>query len=66
MPASEPRGPGLSSGDYAVRSGSMGGLPSMTVRIRCASYAVGVTIVGETITPDRGTLESFVGACNFP
>ena len=65
-PASVPPGPGLSSGDYAVRFGSAGGHPLMTVRIRCASYAVGVSVAGGTITPDPGTLESFVGACPFP
>jgi hypothetical protein len=66
MPASVPRGPGLSSGDYAVRFSSVGGHALMTVRIRCASYVVRVGIAGETITPDPRTLESFVGTCNFP
>lgn len=66
MPASVPRAPGLSSGDYAVRFGSIGGDPWMTVRIPCASYTVRVSVAGETITPDPGTLETFVGTCNFP
>ncbi|NUU31818.1 hypothetical protein [Arthrobacter sp. C9C5] len=66
MPASMPRGPGLGSGDYAVRFSSVGGHALMTVRIRCASYAVSVDLAGETITPDPRTLESFVGTCNFP
>jgi len=38
----------------------------MTVRIPCASYAVRVSIAGETITPDPRTLESSLGTCNFP
>ena len=38
----------------------------MTVRIPCASYTVRISIAGETITPDPGTLETFVGTCNFP
>ncbi|BCW66998.1 hypothetical protein NicSoilB4_17610 [Arthrobacter sp. NicSoilB4] len=66
QPATVPRGPGLSSGDYAVRFGSLGGHTMMTVRIPCASYMVRVSISGETITPDPGTLEAFVGTCNFP
>lgn len=66
MPASVPRGPGMSSGDYAVRFGIVGGRPLMTARIPCASYAVRISIVGETITPDPGTLESILGTCNFP
>lgn len=66
MPASVPRGPGMSSGDYAIRFGIVGGHPLMTVRIPCASYAVRITIVGEIITPDPGTLESYVDTCTFP
>ncbi len=66
LPATVPRTPGLSSGDYAVRFGSVGGHPLMTVRIPCASYTVRVSISGGTITPDPGTLETFVGTCNFP
>ena len=66
MPAMVPRAPGLSSGDYAVGFGSIGGQPWMTVRIPCASYTVRVGIAGDTITPDPGTLETFVGTCNFP
>ena len=66
VPAAVPPGPGLSSGDYAVRFGNVGGRTLMTVRIRCASYAVGVDIDGETITPVPGTLDSFVATCNFP
>ncbi len=66
MPAAVPRGPGMSSGDYAVRFGSVGGHPLMTVRIPCASYAVRVSFEGETITPDPATLESFQGKCDFP
>ncbi len=65
-PASVPRDPGMSSGDYAIRFGSVGGRTLMTVRIPCASYAVTVSIAGETITPDVGTLESSLGTCNFP
>lgn len=65
-PASVPRDPGMSSGDYAIRFGSVGGRTLMTVRIPCASYAVTVSIAGETITPDPGTLESSLGTCNFP
>lgn len=38
----------------------------MTVRIPCASYAVRVSIAGQTITPVPGTTESFVGTCGFP
>ena len=56
MPAAVPRGPGMSSGDYAVRFGSVGGHPLMTVRIPCASYAVRVSFEGETITPDPATI----------
>ena len=66
VPASVPRGPGASSGDYAIRFASVGGRPLMTVRIPCASYAVRVSIAGETITPDPRTLESSLGTCNFP
>ena len=66
MPASVPRGPGMSSGDHAIRFGIVGGHPLMTVRIPCASYAVKITIVGEIITPDPGTLESYVDTCTFP
>lgn len=66
MPPSVPRGPGMSSGDYAVRFGIVGGRPLMTVRIPCASYAVRVSIVGATITPEQGTLESILGTCDFP
>ena len=66
VPASVPRDPGMSSGDYAIRFGSVGGRTLMTVRIPCASYAVTVSIAGETITPDVGTLESSLGTCNFP
>ena len=65
-PASVPRDPGMSSGDYAIRFGSVGGRTLMTVRIPCASYAVTVSIATETITPDPGTLESSLGTCNFP
>ena len=56
----------MSSGDYAVRFGSLGGRPLMVVRIPCASFAVRVSIVGETITPDPGTLKSVLDTCNFP
>ncbi|MCO4237534.1 hypothetical protein [Pseudarthrobacter raffinosi] len=56
----------MDSGDYAIRFASVGGSPWMSVRIPCASYALRVTIVGQAITPDPGTLESFVGACGFP
>ena len=66
MPAGMPRAPGLSSGDYAVRFGSVGGRLLMTLRIPCAAYAVRVSIAGDTITPDPGTLESVVGTCTFP
>jgi hypothetical protein len=66
LPATVTRGPGMSSGDYAVRFGSVGGQPLMTARIPCASYTVRVSISGDTITPDPGTLETFVGTCNFP
>jgi hypothetical protein len=66
LPASVPRGPGVSSGDYAVRFGIVGGRPLMTVRIPCASFAVRISMVGETITPIPGTLESVQRACNFP
>ena len=66
MPVSVPRGPGMSSGDYAIRFGLGGGRTLMTVRIPCASFAVRVSIVGETITPDPGTLESVLATCNFP
>jgi hypothetical protein len=66
VPASVPRGTGASSGDYAIRFASVGGRPLMTVRIPCASYAVRVSIAGETITPDPRTLESSLGTCNFP
>jgi len=65
-PASVPRDPGMSSGDYAIRFGSVGGRTLMTVRIPCASYAVTVSIATESITPDPGTLESSLGTCNFP
>lgn len=57
---------GVGSGDYAIRFASVGGSPWMSVPIPCASYALRVTIVGQAITPDPGTLESFVGACGFP
>lgn len=66
QPATVPRGSGLSSGDYAVRFGSLGGRPLMTVRIPCASYAVRVSIADQTITPVPGTMERFVGPCGFP
>ena len=66
MPVSVPRGPGMSSGDDAIRFGLVGGRTLMTVRIPCASFAVRVSIVGETITPDPGTLESVLATCNFP
>ena len=66
MPAGVPRAPGISSGDYAVRFGSVGGRPLMTMRIPCAAYAVSVSIAGDTITPDPDTLERVVGTCNFP
>ena len=66
MPDSVPRGPGMSSGDYAIRFGIVGGRPLMTVRIPGASFAVRVSIVGQTITPVAGTLESVLGTCNFP
>lgn len=66
MPASVPPGPGMNSGDYAIRFALVGGSPLMTVRIPCASYALGVSIVGQTITPDPGSIESYVGTCNFP
>ena len=66
MPAGMPRAPGLSSGDYAVRFGSVGGRLLMTLRIPCAAYAVSVSMAGDTITPDPGTLESIVGTCTFP
>lgn len=56
---------GVGSGDYAIRFASVGGSPWMSVRIRCASYALRVTIVGQAITPDPGTLES-LWACGFP
>ena len=65
-PASVPRDPGMSSGDYAIRFGGVGGRTLTTVRIPCASYAVTVSIATETITPDPGTLESSLGTCNFP
>lgn len=65
-PASVPRDPGMSSGDYAIRFGSVGGRTLTTVRIPCASYAVTVSIATESITPDPGTLESSLGTCNFP
>jgi hypothetical protein len=66
MPAAVPSGPGMSSGDYAVRFGSVGGSPWMTVRIPCASYTVKVSINGQTITPDPGTMESLADICTFP
>lgn len=66
MPAAVPRGSGMSSGDYAVRFGSVGGHPLMTVRIPCASYTVSVSIADETITPDPATLETLQGKCDFP
>ncbi|ALV42226.1 hypothetical protein AU252_14630 [Pseudarthrobacter sulfonivorans] len=66
VPADVPSGRGVGSGDYAIRFASVGGSPWMSVRIPCASYALRVTIVGQAITPDPGTLESFVGACGFP
>jgi hypothetical protein len=66
MPSSVPSGPGMSSGDYAVRFAVVGGSPLMTVRIPCASDALRVSIVGQTITPDPESMESFVGTCNFP
>lgn len=66
VPASMSPAPGLSSGDYAIRFGRTDGLPLMTVRIPCASYSVRVSIVGQEITPDPGTLESHVGTCDFP
>ena len=65
-PASVPRDPGMSSGDYAIRFGSVGGRTLTTVRIPCASYAVTVSIATESITPDPGTLGSSLGTCNFP
>lgn len=64
--ATVPRTPGLSSGDYALRFGGIDGHPLMTARIPCASYKVRVSIAGETITPDPGTLETLMGTCNFP
>ncbi|MCU1533092.1 MAG: hypothetical protein JWO49_2663 [Arthrobacter sp.] len=66
IPATVTTGPGASSGDYAVRFATVGGSPWMSVRIPCASYALRVSIVGQTITPDPGTMESFVGTCSFP
>ena len=66
IPATVPSGPGVSSGDYAVRFGSVGGSSWMSVRIPCASYALRVSIVGQTVTPDPGTMESIVGTCSFP
>ena len=66
MPVSVPPGPGTSSGDYAIRFSIVGGRPLMTVRIPCALYAVRVSIVGRTITPDPATMESVLGTCNFP
>jgi hypothetical protein len=66
IPATVLSGQGVSSGDYAVRFGSVGGSPWMTVRIPCASYALRVNIVGQTITPDPATMESSVGTCDFP
>ena len=66
MPDSVPSGPGLSSGDYAVRFSNVGGSTLMTVRIPCASYALRVSIVGQTITPEPGSMESSIGTCNFP
>lgn len=66
QPASVPHGPGLSSGDYAVRFGIVGGRTLMTVRIPCASFAIRVSVAGQTITPIPGTLESVQGACTFP
>ena len=66
MPAAVPRGSGMSSGDYAVRFGSVGGHPLMTVRIPCASYTVSVSIAIGTITPDPATLETLQGKCDFP
>ena len=66
IPATVLSGQGVSSGDYAVRFGSVGGSAWMTVRIPCASYALRVSIVGQTITPDPATMESSVGTCDFP
>lgn len=66
MPDSVPSGPGLSSGDYAVRFSNVGGSTLMTFRIPCASYALRVSIVGQTITPEPGSMESSIGTCNFP
>lgn len=66
IPAGVPAGEGLSSGDYAIRFSSVGGSPLMTVRVPCASYAVRVSITGQTITPGPGTMESFAGMCEFP
>lgn len=66
VPANVPRGPGVDSGNYAVRFASTGGSSWMTVRIPCASYLVRVTISGSTITPDPETLQSAVGSCDFP
>lgn len=66
VPADVPSGPGVSSGDYGIRFASVDGSPWMSGRIPCASYALRVTIVGQTITPDPGTMENFAGACGFP
>ncbi|MBT2532663.1 hypothetical protein J7E83_11125 [Arthrobacter sp. ISL-48] len=66
MPPSLPHEPGFGAGDYAIRFSMAGGRPTMTVRVPCASYAVQVTIVDETITPVPGTMDSFVGTCTFP
>lgn len=44
----------------------MGGSQLMTVRIPCASFAVRVSIIDQTITPDPGTMESFADTCEFP
>lgn len=66
MPDSVPSGPGLNSGDYAVRFSNVGGSTLMTFRIPCASYALRVSIVGQTITPEPGSMESSIGTCNFP
>ena len=66
MQASVPRGPGMSAADNAIGFGLVGGRPLMTVQIPCASYAVRVSIAGQTITQDPGTLESVLGTCNFP
>ncbi|MHA7298679.1 hypothetical protein [Pseudarthrobacter sp. MDT1-22] len=60
VPADVPSGPGVGRGDYAIRFASVSGSPWISVRIPCASYALRVTIVGQAITPDPGTLESFV------